>query len=59
MQIVMTTFKLKGIEYYATDCESVAHAMLVFRTNSIGVTIDDIEPYNGTIPSDAKVFSWF
>ena len=53
----MKTYKLKGLEYYATDCRSIFHALITFLINKCGVTEDNIEEYYGVIPENAdKVF---
>ena len=53
----MKTYKLKGIEYYATDCRSLFHALITFLSYKCGVTEDNIEEFDGAIPDDAtKVF---
>lgn len=53
----MKTYKLKGIEYYATECRNEFHAVLTFMSNGLGITKENIEEFKGEIPKDAvKVF---
>ena len=51
------TYKTKGLEFYITDARNILHAVASFIHYRIGVTINDIEQYEGEIPSDANVMS--
>lgn len=55
----MKTFKLKGLEYYATNCINELDAAFIFIKNKCGVTINDIEEFIGEIPEEntVKVFN--
>lgn len=50
------TYKLKGIEYYATNCNNPIEAINLFIANKCGVTLSNIELFEGEIPDDATVF---
>jgi hypothetical protein len=53
----MKTYKIKGIEYYATECRGLFHALVTFLTNKCGVTENDIEEFTSIIHDNAvKVF---
>jgi hypothetical protein len=50
---IMKKYKLIGIEYYAYDCRNLLHALTTFLYNKCGVTVDNIEEFEGEIPEDA------
>lgn len=49
----MKTYKLKGLEYYITDCRNIVHAITTCLCYSWGVTENDIEEFHGIIPENA------
>lgn len=51
------TFKLNGLEFYATKCFDIAHATRTFLKNRCGVLESSMKEFDGEIPGDAtRVF---
>lgn len=52
----MKTYKLKGLEYYVTNCDNILQALKTFINNKCGVTLNDIEEVEGVFNDNAKIF---
>ena len=52
----MQTFKLKGLDFYVINADDANHAVGALLLASVGVTTNNLELFEGTIPSDARVY---
>jgi len=51
----MKTYKLKGLNYYITDCRNSIHPLKSFLHHRIGVVFENIEEYEGEIPTNSNI----
>jgi len=49
------TYKCIALDFYVTDCRNTVHAVRSFLHYGIGVTISDVEPFEGEIPEGSRV----